>query len=135
MMFVTATAWDSAVDQALMNAGSSPTMTDVTARASTSSSGGQHLGVYSTQSSSPTMNHMIATATGSSGGTAAGILTENSSVTMNAVTAKGSGAATNYGVWNAAASGAYTVRIINSQISGGTNTIFNNQYFTTLVGG
>ena len=53
---------------------------------------------------------------------------------MTNVTATGSGGTNNYGVYNSAPSGAHTVTIDNSTLTGSTNTIRNDTEFTTRVG-
>jgi len=58
-----------------------------------------------------------------------------SSPTMRNSSLSASGGTSNYGIYNDAASGSFTVRIDSSQvITATTATIYNNAYFTTLVG-
>jgi hypothetical protein len=105
MTDVTASALGEAdANYGVANSSSSPTMTNVTA----SASGGPHYnnGVDN-WASSPTINNSVISA---SGGTE------------------------NYGIYNDAASGTYTVRVNNSTISGVTNTIYNDTEFTVRVG-
>src|SRR5207248_1993696 len=92
-------------------------------------------GVYNTGSSSPTMTDVIATASGASTGLDIGVFNQESSAILEGVTAKGSGASNNYGVWNTASTGSYTVKINHSQITGSTGTVLNDSHFTTLIGG
>jgi hypothetical protein len=45
-----------------------------------------------------------------------------------------SGGTSNYGIYNSATSGSYTVKVDNSQIRASTNTVRNDAEFTTRVG-
>jgi pectin methylesterase-like acyl-CoA thioesterase len=112
------------------NSNSSPTMNNVTA----SGSGGTsfNYGVYNS-SSSPTMSNVTASASGVAS-TNYGVINFSSSVTMENSNIGGSGGTNNYGVYNDAPSGTYTVKIGNSTITGATNTIRNDAEFTTRVG-
>jgi len=132
MTNVTASASGGAYNRGVNNSSSSPVMTNVTA----SASGGEGM-VYNygvcNYASSPTMTNVTASA---SGGTNYnyGVYNASSSPTMTNVTASASGGTDNYGIYNDASSGAYTVRVNNSQITGSTNTIYNDSEFTTRIG-
>jgi hypothetical protein len=126
MTNVTATAsGDATVNIGVDNRGSSPIMTNVI----TTASGGSesNYGVY-LQSSSPMMTNVTVSATG--GTYNYGVFAVVSSPTIQNSTISGD----EYGIYNAATSGSYTVTINNSQVSGGTNTIRSDSAFTTLVG-
>jgi hypothetical protein len=155
MTNVTATSsggWDSI--GVYNDASSSPTMTDVTA---TASEGTNNYGVANNSTSSPRMTNVIAnasggtkangvynsasspmmtnvTATASGASTNNGVYNASSSPTMTNVTATASGGTYNYGIYNKASSGDYTVTVNNSQITGSTNTIFNDTPFFTKIG-
>jgi hypothetical protein len=106
---------------------SSPTMTNMAVTAS----GTDISGVYN-DSSSPTMTNVIVTASGLTGH---GVYNNSSSVTMtNTTIVADSDFSDGYGIFNQADSGSYTVKVNNSQITGGANTIVNDSEFTTLVG-
>jgi hypothetical protein len=126
MTNVTATAsGDATVNIGVDNRGSSPIMTNVIATASGGSE--SNYGVY-LQSSSPMMTNVTVSATG--GTYNYGVFAVVSSPTIQNSTISGD----EYGIYNAATSGSYTVTINNSQVSGGTNTIRSDSAFTTLVG-
>jgi len=108
---------------------SSPTMTNVTANAS---GGTNNYGVHNYDSSSPTMTSVTANASG--GTNSYGVYNDSSLPTINNSVISASGGTDNYGIYNYAPSGAYTVLVNNSQISGSTNTIYNDPNFTTRVG-
>ena len=57
-----------------------------------------------------------------------------SSPTINNSVISASGGTGNYGIVNVAGSGSYTVLVNNSQISGSSNTIYNDPNFTTRIG-
>jgi hypothetical protein len=111
------------------NISSSPTMTNVTASAS---GGASNYGVEN-DNSSPTMMNVT---TSASGGTYdnIGVYNYQCSPIINNSAISGSGGTNNYGIYNSAGSGTYTVRVDNSLVSGGTNTIRNDAEFTTRVG-
>jgi len=107
---------------------STPTMTNVTADASG--------GTYNTQAvwntgSVPTMIDMTAVATGGLG--AVGVRNDGGYPLMINVTASASGATYNYGMWNGATSGVYTITVHDSRLSGATASIHNDSEFTTNV--
>jgi hypothetical protein len=113
----------------LYNVNSSPTMTNVTASASGATS--SNYGVYN-YSSSPTMTDVTASA---SGGTYSwGVYNGSSSPIINNSVLSASGATNNYGIYNYAVDRAFTVLVNNSQITGSTNTIFNDSEFITRIG-
>jgi hypothetical protein len=58
----------------------------------------------------------------------------SSSPTIHNSTISASGGTSNYGIYNDATSGAHTVTVNNSQITGSTNTIRNDSEFTTRIG-
>jgi hypothetical protein len=157
MTNVTASASGGTNNRGVYNSSSLPTMINVTASAS---GGVRNYGVYNNSSSSPPMTNVTASA---SGGTDVnwGVYNSSSSPTMINVTSSASGGANNYGVYNNSSSspiiqnsaisasgttgnrygianfagnGSYTVKISNSQITGATNTIYNNAKFTVRVG-
>jgi hypothetical protein len=111
---------------------SSPTMRNVTAFLSSAS--GTSYGVYNDNASSPKMTNVTVFVHG--GGTNYGVYNDNaSSPTIQNSTISASGAnGASYGIYNEASSSSYTVRVDNCQITGDTNTIFNGDYYTTLVG-
>lgn len=153
---ITASAWGGTANYGVSNKASSPTMTNVTASAS---GGSDNIAVRNSGGSSPMMTNVTANA---SGGTVNyGVWNNSSSPTMSNVTASASGGTTanygvynyndssptinnsvisanggtnSYGIYNTASSGTYTVRVNNSQIRGGTNTIKNSAQFITRVG-
>jgi hypothetical protein len=130
MINVTATSSGGLSNAGVANYSSSPTMTNVTA---TGSGGTFHFGVYNFSSSSPTMTNVTVRA---SGGTSNyGVYNTSSSPTIqnSSISASG-GISNNYGIYNNATSGLHTVTVNNSQITGSTNTIFNDTEFTTRIG-
>jgi len=58
----------------------------------------------------------------------------SSSPTINNSVLRASGGSNNYGLYNSASGGAYTVLVNNSQITGSTNAIRNDAEFTTRIG-
>ena len=72
-----------------------------------------------------------------SGGTTynSGVCNSSSSPTIQNSTLIAGGGTSNRGIRNLAASGSYTVTVNNCQIMGSSNTIDNDDEFTTLVGG
>jgi hypothetical protein len=135
------------------NGSSNAMMTNVTASATNGTS--VNIGVYN-DSSLPRMMNVSAYAKG--GINSYGVYNNASTVVMIAVTATASGGSNNYGVWNAAStatllncvlrassgtndgmhniasSGTYIIKINNSQVSGGSSTIYQDSHFTTQVG-
>jgi len=109
---------------------SSPVMTNVTA----SASGGTtlNIGIDITSSSSPTMTNVIASASGGGNTRAVNIISSSPAIQDSVLHA--SGATNNYGIYNFASSGAYTIKINHSQVTGSTNTIFNDSHFTMQIG-
>jgi len=134
MMNVTASAsGGTSINTGVYNYSSSPTMMNVTA----SGSGGTsiNIGVYNS-TSSPTM--MNVTASGSGGTNNYGVFNDSSSPTINNSAISTSSAIVlginNYGIYNSASSGIYTVSVNNSQVTGSTNTIYNDPFFITYIG-
>ena len=116
---------------AIYNSSASPRLTHVTA---TASGGTSNYGVFNASSSSPTMTDVTATASGGSIYNF-GVYNSSSSPTIQNSTISATGATGNrYGILNYASNGSYVVLVNNSQITGTTNTIFNNAYFTTRIG-
>ena len=114
----------------MLNKSSSPTMTNVVANAS----GGRDTNIgVSNEFSSPVMTNITATASGW-GAANYGVYNYRSSPTIQNSTISGNDGTDNYGIFNDATSGVYTVTVNNSQITGGTNTIRNDAEFTTLIG-
>ena len=130
MTNVTASGTGGDDSRGVINAASSPTMINVIA----SGSDGNlvNYGVNNS-SSSPTMINVTALASGGSG-TNYAVLNASSSPTIDNSTLRASGGGSNYGIYNEATSGAYIVRVSNSQVTGGTNTIYSDSGFTTRVG-
>jgi hypothetical protein len=110
------------------NIASSPTMTNVTA----TGTGPAGTGISNSSSSSPVMTNV--TATGAGYFFAVGMSNNASSPTIRGSTIVGTGGGNSYGITNSAGSGAHTVTISNSQVTGATNTIQNNAFFTTRIG-
>lgn len=156
MTNITASASGGTSSVGVFNDSSSTTMTDVKASAS---GGDANSGVFNALSSSPMMTNVIASASGgtrsigvhnetyssstmtnvtasASGGTDEnyGVFFNSASAAINNSVINASGGTTNYGIYNGAVSGTYTVLVNNSQISGSTNTILNSINCTTRVG-
>ena len=157
MTNVTATASEGGTNFGVYNLVSSSIMIDIRAIAFGGGSG--NYGVYN-ESSSPMMTNVTATASGA--GYNSGVYNDYSTPTMVDVTATASGGTYNYGMYNDMASptiqgslitasggtsegihnaasitgyGPYTVTINNSQIAGGSNTIYTEvASYTTRVG-
>jgi hypothetical protein len=148
MTNVAASALGGLTNFGVHNSSSSPTMKDVTAIAS---GGVENFGVLNFYSS-PAMTNVTADARGP--GIAYGVRNTSSSPAMTNVTASASGGGTNYGIYNSYSSviavnsvisgteygvyntagfGPYTVRVNNSQVNGGTNAVRNDPNFITLV--
>jgi len=130
MTDVSASASGGTSNYGVDNYSSSPTMTDVTA----SASGGTdyNLGVFNYWGASPTMTNVSASASG--GISSYGVYNYTSSPTINNSNISASGGINNYGIYNFATSGFYTALVNNSQVSGTTDTIYNDPNFTTRVG-
>jgi hypothetical protein len=131
MTYVTASTYYGTTSYGVFNSYESyPSMTYVTA---STFYGTTTYGVYN-DLSSPTMTHVIASASGDD--TAYGVYNYESPLTMTDVTASASGGTTgNYGIYNVGnLAGDYTVKVNNSQITGGTSTIYNGEGFTTFIG-
>jgi hypothetical protein len=60
--------------------------------------------------------------------------TSSSPTIQNSSISASGGISNNYGIYNNATSGLHTVTVNNSQITGSTNTIFNDTEFTTRIG-
>ena len=130
MTNVTATASGGTENRGVYNYQSSPMMTHVTASAS---GGTYNYGVYNLLSSLMMTNATIT----ASGGTFTfnfGVNNNQSSSTINNSVISASDGSPNYGIYNLASTGSYTVQVNNSQVSGSTNTISNDSEFTTQVG-
>jgi hypothetical protein len=114
---------------AIYNSSASPRLTHVTASAS---GGTYNYGVYNS-SSSPAMTNVTASASG--GTNSIGVDNVSSSPTINNSVISASGGSSNYGIYNyASGGGPYIVLVNNSQVTGNTNTIYNDTEFTTRVG-
>jgi hypothetical protein len=113
------------------NLSASPNMTNITAIAS---GGANTYGVYNTSSSSPTMINVNASASGGTNGY--GMWNTNSSPKIQNSVMYGEGSYTGDGIHNSATvSGSYILEINNSQVSGGSSTIYSESSdYTTLVG-
>lgn len=81
--------------------------------------------------SSVTLNHVTANATGTDYNY--GVYNNTSDITIQNSSISGIGGLC-YGLFNVAASGAYTANIDNSKITGATFTIFNDTEFTVRIG-
>lgn len=95
--------------------------------ASTTNSG------VSNNQASPTMVNVTATASG--GASARGVSNTASSPTIIHSVLRASGAANSHGLYNVASSGAYTVTVDSSQVSGDTAAIARDSEFTIRIGG
>jgi len=130
MMNVTANASGGNDSYGVWNYNSSPIMTKVSV---TASGGTWNRGVINESSSSPTMTDSTATASG--GNDSYGVWNDSSSfVIQNSVISASEGIYANDGLHNIATTGSYTIKINNSQITGGTSTIYQDSYYTTMVG-
>ena len=127
MTNVTASASGGTINHGVYNLGSSPAMMNVTASAS---GGNISYGVRNAVSS-PTMTNVTASASGA--GANHGVYNQSSSPTIqnSSIHAADGGS---YGISNVSGSGSYTVRVDNSQVTGGTATIDSDSGFTVLVG-
>ena len=95
--------------------------------ASTTNSG------VSNNQASPTMVNVTASASG--GASARGVSNTASSPTIIHSVLRASDAANSYGLYNVATSGAYTVTVDSSQVSGDTAAIARDSEFTIRIGG
>ncbi|CAG0937019.1 hypothetical protein TFLX_05922 [Thermoflexales bacterium] len=130
MMNVTATGLGgSESNYGVDNISSSPTMMNMTA---TGSGGTESHGVSNRASSSPRMTNV--TAIGSGGTINYGVDNIISSPVIQNSRLSASGGTNNYGIYNYAPNSSYTVIVNNSQVTGSTNTIRNDNEFTTRVG-
>ncbi len=132
MTDVTAMASGGDSARAIRNAYCSTTMINVTATASGSSS--ENWAVYN-QHSPAVMSNVTLTAQGtdSRGILNSGPVSGSFLVTVDHSRISGD----TYGVYNdhTSSTSPYTVKVDTSLVSGGTNTIFNGAYVTTMVGG
>jgi hypothetical protein len=128
MISVTATASEGTNNHGVYNFNSSLTMNNVTAAAS---GGTNSYGVYNA-SGSPTMRSVTATASG--GTNNHGVYNFSSWPTIQNSTVRTSGGTSSYGIYNSAGGGSYTVKVDNCQVSGSTNTIYNDTEFTVRIG-
>jgi len=131
MTNVSASASDGVTSCGVRNDSSSPEMTTVSA----SASGGSlnNYGVYNINHASPTMTNVKAIASGGLD-TSCGVFNDISDITINNSLISASGGAFSYGIKNHAGTGSYILSVNNSQISGSTNSIFNNSFYTTTIG-
>ena len=133
MVDVTASASGGDRSYGVYNWSSSPMMTRVTASASGAIT--YAYGVRNT-SSSPTMMDVIASALGAVYNY--GMRNFSSSPTIRNSTLSASGGSESYGLYNAASSDTYTVTVDSCQITGGTNSVSNDNdggnNYTTYVG-
>ena len=129
---VTASASGGSVDNVGMyNSNSSPVMTNVTISAVGGNNNAYGMLIIN---SSPVMTNVTASASGSTNGNF-GIYNSASSVTIqDSVITAGGASGNRIGIKNSASSGAYTVLVINSQVSGATNSIYLESHFTVRVG-
>ena len=126
---VTASASGGSVtNRTVLNNTGSPVMTNVTISAS-GGAGGSNSGVEN-QYASPVMTNVTVSASGNTGYNT-GVFNYHSSATIqNSVISAGGASGTNRGIDNSASSGAYTVLVTNSQVSGTATSILTNSYFT-----
>jgi len=112
---------------AILSYGTSLRLTHVTAtaRGGTSNVGVEY--VYS----SPTMTSV--SASGSGGTFSYGVVNKWTSSVIRDSVLSASGGTYNIGLHNSSDSYTYTVTVRNSQVTGSTNTIFNDSEYTTLV--
>ncbi len=130
MTDVSASASGGTNNYGVWNNSSSPAMMNVSASAS---GGTNNRGVYNL-SSSPAMTDVSASATGGADYNY-GVYNYSSSVVIQDSVIGASGGTHNYGVFhNSVGSNSYTVTINYSQVTGSTNTIFNENNFTTRTG-
>ena len=154
MKDVTATSTGGDSNCAVLNDTASPAMTNVTADAS----GGDDVsGVCNDNSSTPTMTNVTATASGATfnshgvwntgsvptmvdmtavaadGVGAVGVRNDGGYPMMINVTASASGATYNYGMWNGATSGVYTINVHGSRLSGASASVYSDDEFTTNI--
>jgi hypothetical protein len=90
------------------------------------------MGMYNYYLSSVTMMDFTISASG--GNNSYGVYNYQSSSVMKDVTVSASGGSNNYGIYNSGGEGPYTVEVNNSQITGGTNTIYTTGPFTVRIG-
>ncbi len=130
---VRATASGGVYSIGVYNATASSGLRLVNVTATASGASGTNYGVQNLISS-PTLIRVTATASG--GNVAAGVINGTSSPTISHSSLRASGAALNsYGLNNVASSGAYTVSVDNSEISGTTAAVLRDAEFTIRIGG
>ena len=105
---------------AINNQNSSPCLTHVTA---TATGGGDVYGVFNHHDSAPVMTNVTVTVVGGRSRLHRCATTPASSTTIQNSTIAASGGVNNLGIYNSAGTGAYTVFVINSQVSGATYSI------------
>ena len=122
----------SVTNRGVENIGASPMMANVTISAVGGSSASY--AVLSSGNSAPTLTNVNASASEGSN-SSYGMYNSSSSATIqNSVISAGGASGNRIGIMNSASSGAYTVLVINSQVSGTTNSISFDTHFTVRVG-
>ena len=99
----------------------------------TVSGAAQHYAVYNSGVTNSTFTNSALAATGEQGDLSYGIYNSNSSVTVQYSQVSALGGSSNYGIYNVGASGAYTVIVRDSQITGSTATLRNDTAYTMRV--
>ena len=94
--------------------------------------GTNNFAVYNVNASSPSMNNVTASASG--GSSNSGVYNNASSPTIENSALSGSGGAFSYGIYNTGGGSGHMVTVDNSRISGNTNTVLNDNEFTTRIG-
>ncbi|MFW5713666.1 MAG: hypothetical protein ACOCYU_03260 [Brevefilum sp.] len=122
---------DGNANEGVNNDASSPTMNNVTI--SVSGASNQNHGVNNDFSSAPEMTNVTISVSGAATYNY-GVYNYDSSATMKNVNIGASGGTDNYGIYNRDNGNSRTVLIDNSQISGSTNTIYMNSYYTVRIG-
>jgi len=93
----------------------------------------QHYAVYNSGVTNSTFTNSALAATGEQGDLSYGIYNSNSSVTVQYSQVSALGGSSNYGIYNMGASGAYTVIVRDSQITGSAATLRNDTAYTLRV--
>lgn len=131
MTHVSANAWGGTRSVGVYNYYSSlPVMIDVIANAAGGAN--DNYGVYSEATFSPVMMDVIASASGGTNSYGVGNFFSSPAI-QNSVIRANDGV-NNYGIYNLAGDGSYTVTVNNSQVTGSTNTIYNDPHFITQIG-
>ena len=111
------------------NSGVVPRMTNVTASAT---GGTNSYGVYNTNGSSAIMKNVNATASGATNNY--GVYNNMASPTILYSVISGFGGTANYGLYNTSSCCTINVKVSQSQVTGSTNSIYNDSHYTTRLG-